>query len=189
MTASSPATNIPAPGTTGRAVRYLARFALFATVLLASYYFPYDPHGIPAAFLRLYLASYAHLAGGALALLDPSVRVRGADIVGRYSLTFAMNCDAMDVYILFASALLAFPAGVRARLVGLGSGLVALVTLNVLRIVSLYFIGVHFPGAFDFCHMDAWPLLIVVSTCAGFFLWIRWSRALGPGALDARSEA
>jgi len=62
------------------------------------------------------------------------------------------------------------------------------VTLNVLRIVSLYFVGVYFPGAFDFCHMDVWPLVIVLATCAGFILWIRWSRPLGAGAFDAVSE-
>jgi exosortase/archaeosortase family protein len=188
MTASSTPIEVRQPRAIGPPLGYLVRFAVFAGLLLATYYFPYDPRGIPAALLRGYLAGYAHLAGAVLAWLDPSVRVHGADIVGRYSLTFAMNCDAMDVYILFASALLAFPAGARARALGLAAGLAALVTLNVLRIVSLYFIGVHFPGAFDFCHMDAWPMVIVMATCAGFFLWTRCNRALGAGGLDASSE-
>jgi exosortase/archaeosortase family protein len=173
----------------GSAWPYVLRFAVFASGQLALYYFPYDARGFAAACLRGYLRAYARLAGGVLSLLDPSVHVQGADIVGRYSLTFAMNCDAMDVYILFSSALLAFPASVRARFIGLAAGLAALVALNVLRIVSLYFVGVYAPGGFDFCHMDIWPLVIVVATCAGFLLWIRWSRALGGGGASAVAQA
>jgi exosortase/archaeosortase family protein len=188
MTASLPATQVRAPPAKRLALRYVARFVGIAGVLLATYYFPYDPRGLASALLRAYLASYAHLAGAVLALLDPSVHVHGADIVGRYSLTFAMNCDAMDVYILFASALLAFPAGARARALGLAAGLAALVALNVVRIVSLYFVGVYFPRAFEFCHMDAWPMVIVLATCAGFLLWTRWNRAVFVGAADAGAQ-
>jgi exosortase/archaeosortase family protein len=180
--------NVGKPQAKAGAARYVVRFALIAGVELALYYFPYDPGGVAAACLRMYLASYARLAGAALSLLDSSVHVHGADIVGRYSLTFAMNCDAMDVYILFSSALLAFPAGARPRVLGLAAGLAALVTLNVLRIVSLYFVGLYFPGAFDFCHMDAWPMVLVIATCAGFLAWIRWSRARPVEGFDAVAE-
>ena len=41
---------------------------------------------------------------------SPTVRVWGADLVGRTSLTVAKNCDAMDVNLLFVAAMIAFPA-------------------------------------------------------------------------------
>ncbi|HEV3190975.1 MAG TPA: hypothetical protein VGY54_10785 [Polyangiaceae bacterium] len=163
---------------------YLLRFALLAGVELTAYYFPYDPRGLAAACLHLYLAAYAHLAGGALSLVDSSVHVVGTDILGRFNLTFAMNCDAMDVFILFSSAVIAFPSTARRRTVGLAAGLLALVAINVVRIVSLYLVGVHFPSAFEFCHVDLWPIFIVAVTCAGFLAWARSAGVGRPGELN-----
>ena len=155
---------------------YILRFALLAGVELTGYYFPYDPRGLAAACIHLYLAAYARLAGGALSLVDSSVHVVGTDILGRFNLTFAMNCDAMDVFILFSSAIIAFPSSWRRRALGLAAGLFALVAINVARIISLYLVGAHFPSAFDFCHVDLWPAFIVATTCAGF---LAWARSLG----------
>ena len=166
-------------------LRYLLRFALLASVSLTAYYFPYDPRGFAAACIRLYLAAYAHLAGGALSLVDASVHVVGTDILGQFNLTFAMNCDAMDVFILFSSAVIAFPSTGRRRVVGLVAGLLALVAINLLRIVSLYLVGVHFPSAFEFCHVDLWPIVIVVLTCTGFVAWVRSTMAERSGGLNA----
>jgi len=110
-----------------------------------------------------------------LSLVDSSVHVVGTDILGRFNLTFAMNCDAMDVFILFSSAVIAFPSTRRRRILGLTGGLLALLVINVVRIVSLYLVGVHFPSAFEFCHVDLWPIAIVAVTCAGFLVWARSS--------------
>lgn len=58
-----------------------------------------------------YLAGYARAAGALLSLFDPAVRVSGPEIHGRYPLVIVRDCDAMEVNILFVSAVLAFPAG------------------------------------------------------------------------------
>jgi exosortase/archaeosortase family protein len=152
---------------------YLVRFTLIAGVLLSVYYFPYNPRGLAAALLQRYLVAYARLAGAALSIFDPRVHVDGTHILGRFNLDFAMNCDAMDVYILFGAAVGACPSSWRNRLLGLGAGLMVLVAINVTRIVSLYWVGVHFPLLFDFCHVELWPIVIVALTCAGFLIWAR----------------
>ena len=170
----------------GKAIPFLLRFATLAGVELTAYYFPYNPRGFASGLLRLYLALYARLAGGALSLFDPTVRVHGTDITGRFSLSFAMNCDAMDVFILFSSAVLAFPSTWRRRALGLGLGLAVLVGVNIVRIMSLYWVGVYFPSAFDFVHVDLWPIGIVAATCAGF-LW--WARSGPPGPAGIRRES
>jgi exosortase/archaeosortase family protein len=159
---------------------FLLRFAIVAGVFLSAYYFPYAPRGLAGTLLRLYLAAYARLAGAALSLFDPAVHVEGTQILGRFNLEFAMNCDAMDVYILFSAAVLACPATWRRHLMGLVMGLLMLVAINVTRIVSLYWVGVHFPSLFEFCHVDLWPILIIAATCTGFLIWAR-ATGLGDG--------
>jgi len=105
------------------------------------------------------------------------VRVVGHDIVGRTSLTVAKNCDAMDVCLLFASAIVAFPARWSRRLAGIAAGILVLTTINVLRIASLYYVDLRWPAAFDVIHAEVWPLALVALAVAAFLWWSRWVQA------------
>jgi len=164
----------------GLRVRFAITFVVIAGLLFSVYTFPYAENGIREGWFAAYLRGYARLSGHVLALFDPSVTVLGQDIVGRYNLSIVKNCDAMEANILFVSAVLAFPSSVRARLVGVGVGLPVLVTLNVLRICTLYFVGLLLPGAFEFFHLELWPLLIVAAGVAAFLLWATWALRAGP---------
>jgi exosortase/archaeosortase family protein len=147
------------------------RFLLAAGLLLGAYYFPYDPRGFVGVLFRLYLTGYAHLAGAAIHVFDPGVHVEGTRIVGRGSLEFALSCDAMDVLCLFASATYAFPASWRARAAAIAGASVAMLGINVTRLVVLYFIQVYAPARFELFHMQIFPLAIVVLATLGFLAW------------------
>jgi exosortase/archaeosortase family protein len=51
-----------------------------------------------------------------------------------------------------------------------------LVILNVVRICSLYYVGVLFPSSFEFMHLELWPALIVIAAVAGFVGFTIWAR-------------
>src|SRR5579872_1426439 len=121
-------------------LRFAVVFAVVGGVLLTLYSFPYAEHGVREDWFARYLALYARLAGLVLRVFDSGVRVVGNDIVGRTSLTVAKNCDAMDVTLLFAAAVVAFPATWRRRLAGIAAGVAGITAVNVLRIASLYFV-------------------------------------------------
>ena len=165
--------------------RFALYFVLVAGTLLTAYYFPYDPRGLVAALFRVYLALYTHLAGAAVSLFDPSVHVHGTHIDGKMSFELALSCDAMDVYILFAAATVAFPATRLARAFAIGASFAALLGINVVRIVSLYLIGVYAPQRFEFFHMQLWPLAIVLVAATGFLAWARTARPVCERPLDA----
>jgi exosortase/archaeosortase family protein len=149
--------------------QFFLRFSIAAGLLLLAYYFPY---GGALAYLRLaYLAAYAHAAGGAISLFDPTVKVHGTQIVGQTSLEFAMSCDAMDVLLLFTAAVVAFPVSRRQRLAALGCGLMGVTVLNVTRVVVLYLVRLHAPGSFEALHLTLFPLLFVGASAGGFLAW------------------
>lgn len=156
-------------------VRFAAGFVLVAGVLFALYTFPYAENGISERWFDAYLAFYARAAGLALHQLDSAVSVSGSDILGRYPLRIVKNCDAIEVHILFASAVLAFPTSWRRRALGLGLGLPALVALNITRICSLYFIGSSAPASFELFHLEVWPLVLVACAALLFLVWANWS--------------
>jgi len=148
--------------------RFALKYALIAGVLFAIYAFPFDLFGAKQDWLAGYLAGYARLAGGVLGWFEPGIVVTGAHIDGRFPMEIVRNCDAIEINILFLSAVLAFPAPWRRRLIALCVGLFALVLLNVLRICALYFVGVHAPDRFAIAHEQIFPLVLVVAAALAF---------------------
>jgi exosortase/archaeosortase family protein len=156
------------------AVRFLIGFGAMAAVLLGIYYYPHPDGGTFKRALDGYLHGYAVVAATCLRLFEPGIRVIGTDIIGRYSLRIAKTCDAADVNILFLSAVVAWPGVGPRRFLAAGVGIAALFVVNVVRICSLYFVGLHFPSTFVFVHLDAWPMVVVAVTVGMFVAATRW---------------
>jgi exosortase/archaeosortase family protein len=160
----------------GPAIRFGITFALLSAVLLGFYYFPYSERGSIRPWLDGFLHHYAASAGFVLRWFEPHIHVTGQDIVGRYSLHIVKTCDAMDVTILLTSAIVAWPSPWKRRVVGAALGIALLFVLNVLRICSLYWIGIAFPSFFEVAHLDVWPALILLVTIGFFGAVAFWGR-------------
>jgi exosortase/archaeosortase family protein len=158
------------------AVRFCISFLVVAGVLSLLYAYPYAKHGAVERFFEHYLAAYARAAGALLSLFDGDVRVVGDQILGRYPLQIVKDCDAMEAKILLASAIAAFPARPRDRLIGVVAGVFALFLANLTRISSLYFVGIHAPDSFEFAHRELFPLLLVALAALLFLGWVHWAR-------------
>ncbi len=157
--------------------RFALKYALIAGTLFAIYAFPFELLGAKHDWLEGYLAAYARLAGSVLGLFESGIVVVGTHIDGRFPMEIVRNCDAIEVNILFISAVLAFPATWRRRALAVALGLPALVLLNVLRICSLYAVGVHAPQLFAVAHEQIFPLLLVVAAALAFLCCARYLRA------------
>ena len=161
---------------------FRARFAIgyvtIAGALFTLYCLPYRELGVSERWFRLYLSGYAQLAGAVLGLFEHGVSVSGTAILGRYPLQIVKNCDAIEIEILLASAILAVPrVPLRKRAVAAALAVLSVIAVNVFRIVSLYFVGVYWPQAFERLHLEIWPLLLV-AFASSEFLYV--SRRLAP---------
>lgn len=157
-----------APGAPSPA-RNALRFVLIAGVLFALYSFPYAESGFSERLMDRYLAGYAELVGAFLGWFEAGVSVDGNTVLGRASLQIVKSCDAMEANILFAAAVLAFPAPVARKIVALAAGVLAITCVNVLRISALYYVLVHRPRSFEFWHLELWPLLMIATSVVLFF--------------------
>lgn len=172
LAASEPAGNSGALPKLG--LRFAIGYAVVAAVLFSIYGFPFELFGARSDWLAGYLRMYARLAGGALQLFENGVVVTGDRIDGRFSLQIVRNCDAIEVNILFASAILAFPAPWLRRLSALAGGLTLLVFANITRICLLYFVGVYRPSWFATAHEEILPLVLIALTALSFLGWARY---------------
>jgi exosortase/archaeosortase family protein len=149
--------------------RFAIVFALVSATLLGVYYYPYAAEGTAQHCIAAFLHRYAASAACLIRTFDPSVQVVGDEILGRFSLRIVRTCDAMDVEILLASALVAWPLRWSRRALAVAVGCALLYALNVVRIASLYFVGLHWPERLEVAHLEVWPAVMLV-VAVGFFL-------------------
>ncbi|HYQ46816.1 MAG TPA: archaeosortase/exosortase family protein [Polyangiaceae bacterium] len=160
-------------------LRFALVYLAIAAALFSIYGFPFELFGARSDWLAGYLRLYAKVAGSTLRLFDPSVVVSGDRIDGRFALQIVRNCDAIEVNILFVSAILAFPAPWLRRSIALIAGLAALVLANIARICLLYCVGVYRPTWFATAHEEILPLVLIAFTALSFIGWASYLTGSG----------
>ncbi len=85
------------------------------------------------------------------------------------------ECTALYPIVIFASAVLAFPASWKHKLWAL-LGVPILAAANLIRIVSLCYIELWFPRAADMAHFVVWQSLMVFFTV---LIWMLWAARSG----------
>jgi len=90
-----------------------------------------------------------------------------------YSISISKGCDAIEAIALFLATTLAFPLSWRVKFRGLIIGVSVLFFLNIIRIVSLFFIGLYFPNIFEMMHVQIWPVIIIIFATVLWVLIIR----------------
>jgi exosortase H (IPTLxxWG-CTERM-specific) len=119
-------------------------------------------------------------AAGLLRGVESDVEVTGTVIRSpRFALDVRNGCNGVEAMILLAAAILAFPASLRSRLVGLTVASVAIELLNLVRLGSLFWLGEHHRRIFDFFHVAVWQSLVILAAISIFVLW-SWKFAEKP---------
>jgi exosortase/archaeosortase family protein len=121
----------------------------------------------------------ARITGGILNLLGHRTVVTGTTVSSEaFGITVVTACTGLFTTGLFLMAVIAFPTGWTSKLIGVGLGVGGIFLLNVVRLVSLYYIGVHLPGLLDPAHQLVWQSVLIVFAVALWLLWAgRWARA------------
>jgi len=151
------------------------RFALVFGALAIASEVLYFAVALDSPAFDAYLSVLATISGHILELFGNEVDVSGTRITGtEFAVAVAQGCDAIQVCSLLAAAVIAFPVSWAARLRGLALGIALLQVLNILRIVSLYWIGAYFSDYFQTAHEMVWPGILIFVTIATWILWVRW---------------
>ena len=121
-------------------------------------------------------AVFAYLGSGLLSLMGQGTVADGAAInSGGFSLLVKKGCDAIAPVMLVVTGISLFPAERNKKLKGIAIGVFTLFALNLFRIVTLYFVGVHAPGYFEFMHVEFWQVLFIGLAVLYFFYWLNWA--------------
>lgn len=143
----------------------------FLGAVLAFYLLSLSP--LSARMHTAYLTAVAASAHAVLRAAGVECQLLDATIwSGKYSVTVGPQCSGVELAWFLAAAMLAFPAAWKSRVIGLVAGLTFLVSLNIIRVSSLYLVGVHAPAHFAWVHESGWPTLLILATLGIMGLWI-----------------
>lgn len=131
---------------------------------------------LDGAWMDAFCAMWARIAGFALTLLGVPASSDGATVAASaFTATIVPACTALDVIILFGAAVLAYPASIGARLRGLLLGVAALFAINIVRIVSLILIGIHYFDLLEDAHLLVWQTAMALAAIGLWLLWHSWA--------------
>jgi exosortase/archaeosortase family protein len=83
-----------------------------------------------------------------------------------------LACSGADVVAICAGTILAYPARWPARLLGAGTGVALILSLNTLRIGTLGRLAAS-PAVFDAFHVYLWPAFLSLAVAGYVFGWMR----------------
>jgi len=121
-------------------------------------------------------------------IFDPGVRAAGNVIstsTGAFAVSIEAGCNGVEATLVLVAAVLAFPASWRHRLLGIAIGTAAVQGLNIVRVISLFYLGQWNFDAFEWAHLYLWQALIMLDVLVVWLLWVRMSPAPVPGAAAA----
>lgn len=165
-----------------RSVGFLVRFV----VLLVVFYLIVASRPVNDAVIVPFTAGIASVSGKLLNVLGERAEVVGTEIrSSSFGVNIENGCNGIETALLFGAAVLAFPASWKRRLLGLVAGFIAIQVLNLFRVISLFWIGLHRPALFSSSHTVIWQSVVVLFGVLLFLVWASRERRLSAESSSA----
>ena len=147
----------------------------FATILLALFTVELlEP--VQIWVIQPFTAVVAQVSAVVLQAFDGTVRAHGivlSNIETGAAVSIQPGCNGVEAMIVVLAAIAATPATWKQKLIGLGLGFLAIQILNVIRIVSLFYLLQWNPVWFEWAHLYLWQALIMLDGLIVYLLWVR----------------
>jgi exosortase H (IPTLxxWG-CTERM-specific) len=154
----------------------VARFlASFVAILVGLFTLELTPV-LQAVVVAPWTAALASVSAGLAAFLDPHVLAMGKVLrstTNGFAISIEAGCNGIEAAIVLIAAMLAFRAPWKHRVVGILAGLAAVQVLNVVRVISLFYLGQWNFAAFEWAHLYLWQALIMLDVLVVWLLWLR----------------
>lgn len=127
-------------------------------------------------FVEPWTTRLASISAALVTLADPNVVATGKVLrstLNGFAVSIEAGCNGVEATIVLLAAVLAFPAPWKNKLVGLLAGVVAVQGLNVVRVISLFYLGQWDFQVFEWAHLYVWQALIMLDVLVVWLVWVR----------------
>jgi len=155
----------------------VTRFTLvFGSVLLGLFTLELlEP--VQASVIRPFTGWLADVSAALIMPFDDQVSAAGRVIrhAGNgFAVSIEAGCNGVEATIVLIAGVLAYPAPLRAKSLAIVGGGLAIQAVNLLRIISLFYLGQWNLDAFTWTHLYLWPTLIMLDVLVVFVLYLRY---------------
>ena len=153
-------------------IRFFVLFVLLQAVLFGAELTPWAQQ----YFVVPWTDTLASLSAWLVTVFDPNVAASGKllrSTANGFAVSIEAGCNGVEATIVLIAAMLAFPASWKRRLLGLAVGIVAVQGLNIVRVISLFYLGQWNLNVFEWAHLYVWQALIMLDVLIVWLVWVR----------------
>ena len=150
-------------------------FAWFLGLLVLLFLLELTPP-VQTYFVLPWTSMLASISTSIVTLFDANVVASGnvmRDTVNGFAVAIEAGCNGVEAAIVLIAAMLAFPAPWRYRAIGIAIGIAAVQVLNIVRVISLFYIGQWDFAVFEWAHQYVWQALIMLDVLVVWLIWVR----------------
>lgn len=132
---------------------------------------------VQQALILPFTAELAKITALVLQLFDDNVSFQGVVILNsqtKEGVSIQAGCNGIEAVIILVAAIIAVPANWLHKVVGILVGAIAIQSLNIFRLISLFYLVQWDRQWFEWAHLYLWQALIILDALIVFVLWLRW---------------
>ena len=148
---------------------------VFVALLAVAFAFELTPFA-QAHVVTPWTDAVASMSAALMRTFDATITTSGnviASSTSPFAVSIEAGCNGVEATLVLVAAILAFPAPWPHRLRGIVAGVVAVQALNVLRVISLFYLGRYDRDVFEWAHLYVWQALIMLDVLIVWVVWVR----------------
>jgi exosortase H (IPTLxxWG-CTERM-specific) len=154
----------------------MARFLLIFLVLLTALFTLEMLEPVQAHVVQPFTAYLADISAAIIIPFDDQITATGRVIRhagNNFAVSIEAGCNGIEAAIVLVAAVIAFPARWGQKLAAIAIGFLAIQAMNILRIISLFYLGMWNMTIFSWTHLYLWPVLIMLDVLIVFLFYLR----------------
>jgi exosortase H (IPTLxxWG-CTERM-specific) len=154
----------------------MLRFFVIFSVLLIGLFTLEILQPVEKLVILPFTSAVADISVWIVSSFDDNVMAAGnviRDQVSGFGVRIERGCNGLEAVIILFSAIFAFPAPLKNKLIGFVIGFFAIQLLNLVRIISLFYLGQWNYSAFEWFHLYLWQALIILDALVVWLIWLR----------------
>ena len=160
----------------------MLRFFILFVVILVTLFAAELTQPVQNAVVLPWTGALARISAGLITLFDSNVAAYGKILqstTNGFAVSIEAGCNGIEAAVVLIAAMLAFPAPWKHRVLGILVGLTAVQVLNIVRVISLFYLGQWNMTVFEWAHLYLWQALIMLDV---LIVWLVWIRMLPPSS-------
>lgn len=154
----------------------MLRFSVIFVILLVGLFTIEILQPVQERVILPFTSGVAWLSVGIIEMFDYGVESAGKvirDLDSGFAVSIEPGCNGVEALIILFAAIFAFPAPFKYKLIGFAIGFVAIQSLNLVRIISLFYLGQWNMTWFNWFHLYLWQALIILDALVVWLIWLR----------------